>query len=363
MTLQINGEAREFPDGLNVSGLVAQLGMKADRVAVELNLEIVPRANWESTALKSGDKLEIVHFVGGGSAGADAVSSPGAQSQAARWRCPSCGTEASTLFCAKCGEKKFSLEDLSFGHFVSHALGEFLHYDSKISRTFRLLFTKPGFLAAEYARGCRKPYLHPVQLFFIANIVYFILQPLTTWSGLRTTLFLHERNPFYGSFAKHLLAQRLAARGMTRAQFAPLFDHVVDLHAKSLVVLMVPIFAVVMLLLEVRKRRYFGEHMVFALHFCAFWLISVFIVLYGCAAAVILSLRHWGITVRYGEVDLLIYLFGAIFVCAYMAKAFRVFYRDGRFAAILKAAGLLASTLIVLQVYRVIQFLTALYSA
>ena len=66
MQLQINGEAREFPDGLNLSGLVTQLGMKADRVAVELNLEIIPRPNWESAALKDGDKLEIVHFVGGG---------------------------------------------------------------------------------------------------------------------------------------------------------------------------------------------------------------------------------------------------------------------------------------------------------
>jgi thiamine biosynthesis protein ThiS len=66
MQLQINGDSREFPDGLNISELVAQLGMKPDRVAVELNLEIVPRSSWEATVLKSGDKLEIVHFVGGG---------------------------------------------------------------------------------------------------------------------------------------------------------------------------------------------------------------------------------------------------------------------------------------------------------
>jgi len=66
MTLQINGEQRDFPDGLTVAALVAQLGMKPDRVAVELNLEIVPRSNWGTTTLKSGDKLEVVHFVGGG---------------------------------------------------------------------------------------------------------------------------------------------------------------------------------------------------------------------------------------------------------------------------------------------------------
>jgi thiamine biosynthesis protein ThiS len=70
MTLRINGEPRDFPDGLTVAALVAQLGMKADRVAAELNLEIVSRPNWEATVLKDGDKLEIVHFVGGGSGAA-----------------------------------------------------------------------------------------------------------------------------------------------------------------------------------------------------------------------------------------------------------------------------------------------------
>jgi thiamine biosynthesis protein ThiS len=66
MTLLLNGEKRGFPDGLTVAALVAHLGMKPDRVAVELNLEIVPRARWEATTLKDGDKLEVVHFVGGG---------------------------------------------------------------------------------------------------------------------------------------------------------------------------------------------------------------------------------------------------------------------------------------------------------
>ena len=67
MQLHINGEPRDFPDGLTIAALVAQLGMKPDRVAVELNLEIVPRSQWDTAQLKDGDKLEVVHFVGGGS--------------------------------------------------------------------------------------------------------------------------------------------------------------------------------------------------------------------------------------------------------------------------------------------------------
>ena len=66
MKLQINGEERETAEGLTLAALLEQLGMKADRVAVELNREIVSRQLWPQTRLQSGDRLEIVQFVGGG---------------------------------------------------------------------------------------------------------------------------------------------------------------------------------------------------------------------------------------------------------------------------------------------------------
>jgi thiamine biosynthesis protein ThiS len=66
MKLQINGENRDFPSPLLLSSLVEHLGMKRDRVAVELNRNIVPRDQWDQTNLSEGDHLEIVHFVGGG---------------------------------------------------------------------------------------------------------------------------------------------------------------------------------------------------------------------------------------------------------------------------------------------------------
>ena len=66
MTLQINGESKDVADGLTLAALIAQLGSKPDRVAVELNLEIIPRDKWPETILGNGDRLEIVHFVGGG---------------------------------------------------------------------------------------------------------------------------------------------------------------------------------------------------------------------------------------------------------------------------------------------------------
>jgi thiamine biosynthesis protein ThiS len=67
MKLTINGEPREFGNLTTLSELISQLGMKPDRVAVELNRELVPRNRWAEAQLSDGDQLEIVHFVGGGS--------------------------------------------------------------------------------------------------------------------------------------------------------------------------------------------------------------------------------------------------------------------------------------------------------
>jgi thiamine biosynthesis protein ThiS len=66
MNLIINGESQALSAD-TLSLLVEQLGMKSDRVAIELNREIVPRDQWAQTRLADGDRLEIVHFVGGGS--------------------------------------------------------------------------------------------------------------------------------------------------------------------------------------------------------------------------------------------------------------------------------------------------------
>jgi sulfur carrier protein len=69
LTVILNGQSRSFDaleEAANLEQLVAELGLKGDRVAIEHNGEIAPRSNWAQTALRAGDRLEVVHFVGGG---------------------------------------------------------------------------------------------------------------------------------------------------------------------------------------------------------------------------------------------------------------------------------------------------------
>jgi len=66
MTVTINGERREIPDSLTVAALLDHLGIVRNRVAIERNLDVLPRARWVETAVQADDRFEIVHLVGGG---------------------------------------------------------------------------------------------------------------------------------------------------------------------------------------------------------------------------------------------------------------------------------------------------------
>jgi sulfur carrier protein len=66
MMVKINGDPREVPDGLTVRALLDFLEMPNDRVAIERNRTILPRAQWNETQVQPNDAFEIVHFVGGG---------------------------------------------------------------------------------------------------------------------------------------------------------------------------------------------------------------------------------------------------------------------------------------------------------
>lgn len=66
MQIEINGEKRDVPENSTVEGLILDLGLSTERLAVERNREVVSRLQWPNIALEENDQLEIIHFVGGG---------------------------------------------------------------------------------------------------------------------------------------------------------------------------------------------------------------------------------------------------------------------------------------------------------
>jgi hypothetical protein len=168
----------------------------------------------------------------------------------------------------------------------------------------------------------------------------------------------------YSKLASRMVQHRLAVKGVNEAEFTKAFDHVVDTQARSLVVLMVPMFALGVWLLEWRKRRFFGEHLVFALHFYALWLILLFLVVYGLGTAGIAVLVHRGLVhVTQEGLNRGFWKVGEAILFVYLTIALRAAYRDRWFMAAVKAGALVWSTSYILFAYHFILFFTALYMA
>jgi len=66
MTFVINGDSKEVPNGLNLEGVLEFFSLPSQRVAVELNKTVIPRREWTTTTVAESDKIEVIHFVGGG---------------------------------------------------------------------------------------------------------------------------------------------------------------------------------------------------------------------------------------------------------------------------------------------------------
>jgi len=77
LRVQINGEVRDVSDELKLSELVTELSLAPERVAIELNQQVVRRSQWPETTLAEGDRIEVVHFVGGGMQEAGGSGQPG----------------------------------------------------------------------------------------------------------------------------------------------------------------------------------------------------------------------------------------------------------------------------------------------
>lgn len=173
--------------------------------------------------------------------------------------------------------------DLTLRGLFDQLVEAFSSLDGRLLRSFRLLVTRPGALTVAYVAGRRKALAGPIQLFLIANVLFFAVQSFTHTNVFSSPLADHLHHQDWQELAQRLVAHRLAALGTTLDLYGPIFDRAVVTNAKSLIVLMVVPFALLLPIAFYRDRRPFVAHVVFAFHLYAL-LLLLFCVSLGVAA-------------------------------------------------------------------------------
>ena len=205
------------------------------------------------------------------------------------WQCPTCRETVASAFCPGCGERPVGPPDFTLKGISVQLLKAVGGIDGRLVKSLRLLLTQPGALTEAYVEGRRKPLVGPFQLFFLVNFVFFIAQSLAHTKIFSSSLDSHLHHQDWSDTAQALLSRHLQATHDTIARFAPLFDQAVVLNAKSLVILMVVPFALLLPVVFHGSRKPFAVHMAFALHLYAFLLL-----LFSAALAVV------AVNVRFG---------------------------------------------------------------
>jgi hypothetical protein len=273
-------------------------------------------------------------------------------------RCVSCHEALTTPFCAQCGEQRASDRRSSLAHFAEDILEGIANFDSALLRTVRTLITRPGELTAAYMRGERTRYTKPLQLFVIVSVASLFVSVAADVHTFDTPLRFQIAQ---WTKPAHMIAQRVAERHVTVPQYAAVFDQASTTQAKTLVIIMVPVFALIIALLEVRKRSYALQHVVFALH-------SYTTLLIVMMATDMLAVQPFRILLRYGTRLLHTSGDGALSVVAvtatlvYLLLALRRVYRDGRIAAPVKALALVVGMAAILYGYRLVLFYTTFWT-
>lgn len=177
--------------------------------------------------------------------------------------CPNCGAALDGRYCQNCGQKRIGHHDLTVKHFLSHTFHELTHLESTaIVRTLTALVFKPGKLTNEYLAGHRSRYIEPVRLYLPIAAVFFLF----FWGPI-----LHDA----GSTAR--IEQKLAVLAQYRHAdarvIAERFDHNLKTYAGWVRFASALALALFVQLLYFRSKRYYIEHLIFALHYISFYFI------------------------------------------------------------------------------------------
>jgi hypothetical protein len=231
--------------------------------------------------------------------------------------------------------------------------------DGRLLRSLRCLLRQPGALTSAYLKGQRQPYLGPFALFFSINAVFFVTQSLTGVNIFSSPLDSHLYQQDWSALAQLLVSRRLEATHTTLDQLTPLFDQAVVLNAKSLIVLMVLSFSVLLPVLFHRSGRPVVAHVAFSLHLYAF-LLLLFCVLSIVSA---LDVLFGGVGLKSTRLDNILTGFNLAACASYLYFAAGTVYGSRGLARILKVAALTVAVAIIVLAYRFALFLITLYTS
>jgi hypothetical protein len=299
--------------------------------------------------------------------------------------CASCHERLAGRYCHRCGERVVDPHDYTIAHFAEQAFEAITQLDGKLWRSFRTLLRRPGKLTTEYLRGRRRMYMKPFAIFLVVNVAFLLL----TRTHALNKPFSSDLSQAFAPSAQ-TLQRRVTPEGGDARQFAEAvesyrrgrrapdaagtpamaalerygraFDARSAELSKSLVVLLIPMLAGLIMLLHFRPGRNqpYAKHLVLATHLLAAFLL-VMLALEWLFLLFITGAQLAGLPAVARRFDRLPELLPMLVMFGYAYTAFRDVHGGRRLATALRAGALAVLLLVPFVVYRAALFLVTFY--
>lgn len=273
--------------------------------------------------------------------------------------CKTCGNVFTGLYCNLCGEKVIEGRDRSFKSFLGNFTNTLNPKDNRFIRTLWLTIKNPGFLSKEYANGRRVNYVRPLQLFFVLNLVYFLIPGLQLFnSSLRTQMYFL----FHSPMIRGMVNQRMLDEGISLAGFTLIYNQKTTVLAKLLIMVFVWVASIPLSLIFAKRNRYFTDHVALSIELACYNIFVNAIFLSGILFVLSKIFRWSGTTLGDYLNDTTLTIIFISTNLYFIYRAARTFYGQTGKMLILKSVFGILGLFFALEAYRLILFFVTFYS-
>lgn len=221
--------------------------------------------------------------------------------------CLNCGSQLTGTYCSQCGQKNIPKRQ-TLGELFENFLGSFFSYESKFFRTIKFLLIKPGFLAKEYNAGRRERYYHPARMYVFISFIYFLLffslpdkddqdnaidndgdvttdttgnfnfsltseeyRSKSAYDSVQATLPENERDGWLIRKIQYRALELNEKYLKSKGEFISDFGESFSSNTPKVLFFLLPIFALLLKLLYIRRDFYYSEHLVLSIYFYNFF--------------------------------------------------------------------------------------------
>lgn len=198
--------------------------------------------------------------------------------------CHNCGALLHGKYCHECGQKVIEPSERTVRHFFAQFLGSAFFLENNFLKNLLVLVARPGLQTAEFIEGKRKRWMPPISIFLLINLFYFWFSPLTDLNlGLREQLM----QPHHDQLAHYLVDAKMKSEKITQDQLEAEYNRKSSTFANTLIIIHIPVFAAFMALMFIRRKLFYIDHFIYALHFFSF------VLLLGLIQSGLVHLFNW----------------------------------------------------------------------